>query len=265
MIDSHCHLICSDFSSDTDEVIARAFGAGVSAIVTISDAMEEIDPVIRLAEKYEHIFCTAGVHPHHAQDFDPKRDLPLIRTAASHPKCKAIGEIGLDYHYMNPPSPGAPGLRWTSSPKDAQQRVFEAQLLLAKELDLPAVIHCRDAVADVRAIVGYVKPKKLVIHCCTETWDDISWVTEAGYLLSFTGIITYPKAEAIRETVKRCPIDQFMVETDAPFLAPVPHRGKRCEPMHVIDTAKKIAEIKGVDFAEVDRVTTKTTREFYGI
>lgn len=252
MIDSHCHLICPDFASDVNAVIARALGAGVTTLVTIADAVADIDPGISLAEKYEQIYCTAGVHPHHAKDFVFDRDLAHIRRAVSHPKCKAIGEIGLDYHYM-------------MSPKDTQQRVFEAQLQLAKELKLPAVVHCREAVEDVWTIVNHVKPQKLVIHCCTEKWEDVKRFVDAGYLLSFTGIVTYPKSDIVRETVRQCPLDQMMVETDAPFLAPVPHRGKRCEPAFVMETAKKIAEVKEVSLEEVEEVTSRTCKSFYAI
>ncbi len=252
MIDSHCHLAALDFAADVDAVIERASNVGIRQIVTISDAIEDIEPSRLIAEKNEHIFYTAGVHPHHAKEFDYGRDLPILRAEANHPKCKAIGEIGLDYHYMH-------------SPKDMQQRVFEAQLLLAKELDLPAVVHCRDAVEDVWTIVSHVKPRKLVLHCCTEKWADIECFIAAGYFLSFTGIVTYPKAEVIRDTVKSCPITQLMIETDAPFLAPVLHRGKRNEPAFVIEVARTIATVKGLTLSEVDAATTANAVQFFGL
>ncbi len=250
MIDSHCHLIAPEFLPDVDAVIERALAAGVERMITISDALEDIVPSQKLAERYSFIFCTAGVHPHHASLFDLTKDLGIVRDAAAHPKCRAIGEIGLDYHYMN-------------SPKDSQQRVFEAQLALSKELDLPAVVHCRDAVEDVWTIVNHIRPKKLVIHCCTEKWTDVERFTEAGYLLSFTGIATYPKSTEIRETIKQCPIDQLMIETDSPFLAPVPYRGNRCEPAYVAEVLKTVAEVKGMSLSEVDRITTKNAVEFF--
>lgn len=221
-------------------------------MITISDAIDDIDLSQKLAERYEYIFYTAGVHPHHASTFDLAKDLATVRAYAAHPKCRAIGEIGLDYHYMN-------------SPKDIQQRVFEAQLVLAKELDLPSVVHCRDAVEDVWTIVNHIRPKKLVIHCCTEKWEDIERFVEAGYVLSFTGIATYPKAGEIRETIRQCPIAQLMIETDSPFLAPVPYRGKRCEPAYVVEVAKTIAEVKGLSLSEVDRETTKNAVEFFSL
>lgn len=252
MIDSHCHLTATDFDADRDAVIARATEAGITHLMTISDEISDIGKCRILAEKHEHILYTAGVHPHHAKTVELDRDLPLIRAAAKDSKCRGIGEIGLDYHYMN-------------SPKDTQQRVFEAQLRLAKELGLPAVVHCRDAVEDVWTIVQHVKPEKLVIHCCTEKWNDVKRFVDAGYLLSFTGIVTYPKSADIRDTVKQCPLESLMVETDAPYLSPVPHRGKRCEPAFVIETAKAVADIKGVPLTEVDRVTTRTAVEFFGL
>ncbi len=252
MIDSHCHLAAPDFAQDLDEVIERARQAGVTKIITISDAMGDIEPSRLIAEKYEHIFYSVGVHPHHAKEFDFARDLPILRASTAHPKCKAIGEIGLDYHYMN-------------SPRDTQQRVFESQLRLAKELDLPAVVHCRDAVEDLWTIVKHVQPKKLVIHCCTEKWQDIERFVKAGYLLSFTGIVTYKKSEDVCETVRQCSLTQLMVETDAPFLAPEPYRGRRCEPTHVMDNAEKIAEVKGVSLEEVERVTTENAEKFFDL
>lgn len=252
VIDSHCHLTAKEFDGDLDEVVHRANAAGISRMVTISDEMSDIEKCQKIAEKYEHIFYTVGVHPHHAKHMDLARDLPLLREAASHLKCKGIGEIGLDYHYMQ-------------SPKDTQQRVFEAQLILSKELGLPAVVHCREAVEDVWTIVNHVQPTKLVIHCCTEKWEDVSRFIDAGYLLSFTGIATYPKSTDVHETIRQCPLEKMMVETDAPYLAPVPHRGKRSEPLHVLETARKIAELQGVSFEQVDTQTTKNTEDFFNL
>lgn len=263
MIDSHCHLTAPEFSDDVVAVIERAKAAKVSTLITISDEMADLPKCRALAEAHENIFFSVGSHPHHAKDFDVARDIALLREAVKHPKCRAVGEVGLDYHYINPPSPDISGLRWTSSPKDTQQRVFEAQLVLARELNLPAVVHCRDAVGDVWTIVSHVRPQKLVIHCCTEKWEDVERFVNAGYLLSFTGIITYPKSLEIRRTVEKCPLASMMVETDSPFLAPAPYRGKRCEPAYVLETAKVIAQIKGLTLAEVDEKTTKVAQAFF--
>ena len=252
MIDSHCHLTAPQFDADRDAVIERAFAAGLEQMICVADCIADIDLCLALAKQHPQIFATAGMNPHHAKDFDQVRDLAIVRKAAGDSRCKAIGEIGLDYHYMN-------------SPKEAQQQVFESQLVLAKELDLPAVVHCREAVEDVWTIVNHVKPEKLVLHCCSERWEDVERFVKAGYFLSFTGIVTYPKSDVIRDTVKHCPMDQLMIETDAPFLAPVPHRGKRCEPAFVVEVAKMIAEIKGLSFDEVDRITTENAVRFFGL
>ena len=252
MIDSHCHLAADAFDDDLDEVLTRARAAGVETMVTIADDIEEAKKCLELAEKYEQLYCTVGVHPHKAKEWT-SWDLKTLRTLAqSSKKVRAIGEIGLDYHYD------------FSEPAD-QRTAFLQQLMLAKELSLPAVVHCREAVEDVWAIVDDVKPEKLVLHCCTEQWADVKRFVERGYLLSFTGMVTYANAADIRDTVKRCPLDRLMVETDAPFLAPVPHRGKRNEPAFVMEVAACIAKEKGVALADVDAATTRNAVEFFGL
>lgn len=251
MIDSHCHLTCPDFSTDIDAVINHAVEAGIVKIVTISDSLEDIPACQVLSSRHANVFFTAGLHPHHAKAFDEK-SLGIICKAFEDPKCCAVGEIGLDYHYMN-------------SPKDTQQRAFEAQLLLAKELSMPTVVHCREAVEDVWTIVNHVKPPRIVLHCCTEEWEDVERFVNTGHFLSFTGIATYPKSDEIRETIQKCPIDQLMIETDAPFLAPAPHRGKRNEPAFVVEVAKLVALVRGMSLEEIDRATTKNTLNFFEI
>lgn len=251
MIDSHCHLTDTQFDSDRDAVIARARSGGVEKIVTISDAIADVPQCEQLAAAYDFIFFTAGMHPHHASGFQDT-DLGTIKAAFENPQCKAVGEIGLDYHYMH-------------SPKDVQQRVFEQQLVLAKELGVPAVVHCRDAAEDLRTIVFHVKPPRIVLHCCTEKWEDVEKLVEAGHFLSFTGIATYPKSDDIRETIRKCPLRQLMIETDAPYLAPVPHRGKRNEPAFVDEVLKLVAELHAVSVDVADRITTKNTIEFFSL
>ena len=168
------------------------------------------------------------------------------------PKVSAIGEIGLDYHY-------------DFSPRCTQKEVFADQLALAKMCKLPAVIHCREAVKDVWSIVRDSGVSSVVIHCCTERWEDVKGFVKLGHSLSFTGIATYPKSDEIRNTIKQCPLDQMMIETDAPFLAPVPHRGKRNEPAFVVEVAKCVAEIKGLSLADVDRATTENAVRFFDL
>ncbi|OGJ57861.1 hypothetical protein A3H22_02020 [Candidatus Peribacteria bacterium RIFCSPLOWO2_12_FULL_55_15] len=249
VIDSHCHLTDERFADDLDAVIRRAVAAGVVRIVTIADSLEESGKCVAITEKYEQIICSIGVHPHHAKewkDWDRER----LRSLARMSKVVAIGEIGLDYHY-------------DFSPRDVQRRVFQEQLELAKELQMPVVVHCRQAVEDVWSIVDSVRPEKLVIHCCTERWENVRRFVDCGYLLSFTGIATYPNAEEVRRTIQMCPLGQIMVETDAPYLPPVPHRGKRNEPAYVIEVAKVVAETKGLSLEEVDRVTTANAMGFF--
>lgn len=252
MIDSHCHLAAEEMLSDQDAVIARAVAAGVERMVCIGDTIEESERGLRLAEKNDHIFCTVGVHPHQSKHFDLSTLSRIKSLVSSSKKVKAIGEIGLDYHY-------------DFSPREAQTAAFRAQLALAKELNMPAVIHCREAVEDVWAIVDEIKPPNLVIHCCTEKWSDVERFVKKGYLLSFTGIATYPKSEDIRDTIKHCPLEQMMVETDAPYLAPVPHRGKRNEPAFVVHVAMCVAETKGISLQEVDEATSRNAVEFFSL
>ncbi len=251
MIDSHCHLADKAFDADRDAVIARAREAGVSAMITIADSFEEGEKCLEIAEKYDDMFCTIGVHPHHAKDWNDG-DIDRMKALLASPNAKAVGEIGLDYHY-------------DFSPREAQQKVFRAQLVLAKELGLPAVVHCREAIADLRAIIEEVDAGPFVLHCCTEKWSDVEWILERGSFLSFTGIATFPKSADIHEVVRNCPLEAMMVETDAPYLAPIPHRGTRCEPAFVVDTARFLAQEKGLSVEQFDAVVHKTTVAFFGL
>lgn len=252
MIDSHCHLADPKFNLDVQEVVFRAKDAGVTAMVTISDDVNEAKRCIALCEEYNGLYCTVGVHPHNAKDWSEGTQQNVRRLLQSSQKVRAVGEIGLDYHYMN-------------SPKDAQLIAFHDQLLIAKEMNLPVVVHCRDAIGDVRIILDELKPEKLVLHCCTEAWEDVKPLVEKGYLLSFTGIATYPSSDVIRMTIRECPLEQMMIETDAPYLAPVPHRGKRNEPAFVREVAKVVAGIKGRTIEEVDAITTANAVAFFGL
>jgi len=252
MIDAHCHLADHAFSSDLPAVLARAAAAGVRRFVCISDTLQEAKSAQELAEKYEQIFYTVGIHPHHATLWNAGVQQQMHTMLKASPKMVAVGEIGLDYHSMR-------------SPKDMQQRAFREQLLIAKAVNLPTVVHCREAVADVWSIIEEVRPPKIQLHCCTEAWEDVHRFLERGDMLSFTGICTYPNAGVIRETIARCPLASMMLETDSPYLAPVPHRGKRNEPSYVLEVARCVATIKGVPIEEVDRVTTENTEEFFAL
>lgn len=250
MIDSHCHLADPKFDADLPLVLKRAEEAEVEQMIVIADSVEEGEKCIRLAEKYEQLFCTIGVHPHNAKDWKPENVDRMTDLVSAHPKIRAIGEIGLDYHY-------------NFSPPELQGPVFASQVALAHRLDLPMVVHCREAVEDVWAIVREYADIRLVLHCCTEKWDDVERFVDNGWMLSFTGIATYANAEVIRDTIRHCPLTSMMIETDAPYLAPVPHRGKRNEPAFVGEVAKLIAKEKGIELTEVDEITTKNAVEFF--
>jgi TatD DNase family protein len=251
MIDSHCHLADAQFA-DLEAVLERAKAAGVEHVISIADTLAEAERCIRIAEAHPQLFATVGIHPHTAKEWQEGDDERIRTLVASSPKVKAIGEIGLDYHYDH-------------SPRDIQRDVFGTQLLLAKELNLPAVIHCREAVEDVRKIIEEVRPIKAVIHCCTEVWADVAPLVDRGIFLSFTGIATYPTAVDIRKTIEMCPLSKMMIETDAPYLAPVPHRGKRNEPAYVLEVAKLIAKVKNIPLAEVDSVTSRNAMAFFAL
>ncbi len=251
MIDTHCHLADTKFDADRDAVIARARAAGVTTMIAIGDSVEESEKCLALASKNEHIFCTVGVHPHHAKDWQSDSLEKLRALASSSPKVRAIGEIGLDYHY-------------DFSPQDRQKQAFAAQLDLAAELGLPAVVHCREAIADVREMI-LASRTRCVIHCCTEVWDDVAPLVAAGHFLSFTGIATFPASTVIRDVIARCPLTQLMIETDSPYLAPVPHRGKRNEPAFVAEVLRCIADTKKISLAEAEAGTTKAALAFFGL
>jgi TatD DNase family protein len=250
MIDSHCHLADTKFSSDIEDVIRKAKEAGVKKMITIADDLEEGECCIEIAEQFDGVYATVGVHPHHASKWQATSENRLVRLLQSSSKVVGLGEIGLDYHYMK-------------SPKNVQREVFRVQLEIGKELNLPIVIHCRDAIDDVWEIVDFVNPKKLVLHCCCEKFDDIKRFLDRGWLISFTGMITYQNANVLRETVKQCPIEQLMIETDAPYLTPKRYRGKRNEPAYVVEVAKAISEIKMIEQEDVDRITSTNAITFF--
>lgn len=257
MIDTHCHLADKQFARDLPAVIARAKAQGVWRMITIADSIPESRRCIAITREHADVFCAVGVHPHHAKDWKEEDKETLRSLAASSSAVRAIGEIGLDYHY-------------DFSPRDRQRSVFRAQLEIAREAALPVVVHCRDAVADVRSALLNHDLRRVVLHCCTEAWKDIAELVEAGLRLSFTGIATYPTADAIREVIRLCPMEQLMVETDAPYLPPEALRAKggravRNEPAYVLEVARLIAAIKGISLEEVDRETTQNAVAFFGL
>jgi len=244
LIDSHCHLDDEKFDVDREQVIERALAAGVELMLAIGTG-GELDVAIQLAERYPFIYATVGVHPHDASKATPDTFVRL-RDLASHPKVLAIGEIGLDYHY-------------DFSPRDIQRSVFERQLELAADVRKPIVIHTREAWEDTIAQVTAL-PHGGIMHCFTGDTAQAVQALNVGFHLSFGGVLTFPKAETLRDAARITPEQRLLVETDCPYLAPVPHRGKRNEPAFVADTARRLAEVRGVTPEAIAACTTRNFR-----
>src|SRR5262245_14870396 len=245
LIDSHCHLDFPDFSGELDAVVGRARAAGVGRMVTISTRIKRHGDLIAIAERFDDVFCSIGTHPHNAhEELDIALD-EIVRTTG-HPKVVAIGEAGLDYHYEY-------------SPRDAQERGFRNHVAAARETGLPLVIHSRDADDDMARILEEEMgkgPFKAVLHCFTGGRALAERAIALGLSISFTGIVTFKKSDELRAIAGALPSDRILVETDAPYLAPGRHRGKRNEPAFVTETAKVLAETRGVSTDELARQTT---------
>jgi TatD DNase family protein len=257
LIDSHCHLD-NDYSPKTDADLVREAGlAGVARLITVATDMKSVREVAEISARHPNVFHTAGVHPHEARTLG-KGDLDVLRRAAAHPKCRAIGEIGLDYHYDH-------------SPRETQRAVLVQQLGLALETGLPVVIHSREAEDDLLAALreyADALPRGAipgVIHCFTGTRAFGEACLKLGFYISFSGILTFKTAEDLRACAAAFPLERLLVETDSPFLAPIPHRGKRCEPSMVTLTAQKLAEVRGTTLDEIARATTANARAVFGL
>jgi len=245
LVDTHCHLDFPDFAPEQAEVVARARAAGVARMVTICTHVTKFDAIRVIAERYDDVFCTVGTHPNHAQD-EPEAGLDQLVALAAHPKCVGIGEAGLDYHY-------------DTAPRDLAHRVFRTHIAAARDTGLPIVIHTRDADADCAAILREEMGKgafPALLHCFTSSAELARTAVELGLYISFSGVVTFKNSAALREIAAEVPLERMLVETDAPFLAPVPHRGKRNEPAYVADTARLLADVKGVDLREFGIVTS---------
>lgn len=246
LVDSHCHLDFPDFADDLDGVVGRAREKGVERLVTISTRIRRLDGLLAITKRFADVFCSVGTHPHHAhEELDiPAADL-IART--SHPKVVAIGEAGLDYHYDN-------------SPRDAQEKGFRTHIVAARETGLPLVIHSREADDDTARILEEETGKgafPAVLHCFTGGRDLAMRGVALGHYVSFTGILTFKNSQSLRDIAAALPADRILVETDAPYLAPNPHRGKRNEPAYVTETAKVLAQTRGVSADEIARQTTE--------
>lgn len=245
LIDSHCHLDFEALANDIDGVMTRAAAAGVSGMVTISTAVEKFSTYAGLAERYSNVWCSVGTHPHHAdQELHITTD-DLVRLSA-HPRCVAIGEAGLDYFYDN-------------APKDAQRTGLLRHIAAARITGLPLVIHSRKCDDDMAAILKEESANgafPFLLHCFTAGPDLARTALDLGGYISFSGIITFRNAEEIRDVAKFVPADRYLVETDAPYLAPIPHRGESNEPSFVRHTAEKVAEVRGISLEQLGAETT---------
>jgi TatD DNase family protein len=250
--DSHAHLDMAEFDADREAVLERARAAGVDEILCPIDITEERSAatVLALAAGDGRIRAAAGLHPHQARlDAPALRD--AIRNLAADGRIVAVGEIGLDYHYD------------FSSPEE-QRTAFRCQLALASEVGLPAIIHSRNAGPDIAALIreeGFTRGG--VLHCFTEDWDFAQAMLDEGFYISFSGIVTFPNAGGLREVAGKVPADRLLVETDAPYLAPVPHRGRRNEPAFVIATAQRVAEIRGMDMVALADTVARNYRAVF--
>ena len=246
LIDTHCHLDFPDFEAERDAIVARAHEAGVEQMITISTRVKRFETILAIAESYPNVFCSVGTHPHNADEELDIRTEDLVRLSA-HPKVVAIGEAGLDYFYDN-------------APREAQVEGLRRHIAAARETGLPLVIHSRSADDDMAAILTEETGKgafPFLLHCFSSGPELARIGVELGGYVSFSGILTFPKSEELREIAKTVPHDRMIVETDAPYLAPKPFRGKRNEPAYVAHTAAVLAETIGVTTEEIARITTE--------
>jgi TatD DNase family protein len=255
LIDSHAHIQGKEYAGETSAILQRAREAGVERIIVVGGAgdMSSNDAAVTLAESSPSLYATVGMHPHDAKDVS-EEELRKIKQLAAHPKVIAVGETGLDYFYNH-------------SPREVQRRVFAQFVRLAMETGLPLVVHERDASSETVEILrregtGRIKG---VIHCFTGNYDAARAYLDLGFYLSFTGIITFKNANALREVVRQVPLERMFVETDSPYLTPVPHRGKRNEPAYARLVAETIARVKEITLEEVAHATTRNVRRLFRI
>ncbi|MDA8096431.1 MAG: TatD family hydrolase [Clostridia bacterium] len=249
LIDTHAHLDHERFDGERETVIARAEAAGVGLIICVGSDLESSRKSVTLAQANPAIYAAVGVHPHEAAAAPPHY-LDEVRRLLGEPRVVALGEIGLDYHY-------------DFSPRPVQRQVFEAQLKLARELDCSVVIHSRKADDDTYRMLTESGVTRVVMHCYSGDWRLAERYLELGFFISLSGVVTFPKSTETREVATRLPLDRLMLETDAPYLAPVPRRGRRNEPAYVYHTAEAVASIRGVSLDEIAQQTTANAREFF--
>lgn len=250
VIDSHCHLTDPRLQTQLEDVLQRAAQAGISRMISIGTGIADNEATIALCRSHANIRCAIGIHPNYTQDSD-LRDLPRLRELQSDPAVLALGEMGLDYFHQY-------------SSRDRQIRFFESQLELAQSLGRPVVIHSREATNDTLAVMKNFPSVRAVFHCFTGTPDEARKIIDAGYLLGFTGAITFKKNNALREAVTLTPLDRMLIETDAPYLSPEPRRSQKTnEPALVIHVAEVVAHMKDKSVAEIDETTTANAIAFF--
>jgi TatD DNase family protein len=252
LIDSHCHLDFPDFAQERDAIVARAKQAGVGRLITISTFVSRYDTYRAIAEAYDNVWFTIGTHPHQAHE-EPEASVEKLVELSRNPRCIGIGEAGLDYHYDR-------------SPRDIAARVFRTHIAAARETGLPLVIHARDADEDVANILREEMGKgafRALLHCFTASRMLAETGIELGLSVSFSGVVTFKNSQELRDIARDVPLDRILVETDAPFLAPVPYRGKRNEPAYVAATAAAVAEVKGVSPEQLAQATTQNVLRLF--
>ncbi len=253
LVDSHCHLDDPKFAGDIEAVVGRAQEAGVEWIMTIGtgEGPPDLEAAIRLADRFDCVFATVGVQPHDAAKMTPE-SLKHLEELAGHPKVLAVGEIGLDFHYK-------------FAPREVQLDVFAAQIDMAKRVGKPIIIHTREAWPETYAAfeTQWDVERGGIIHCFTGGPAEAERCVSLGFHVSFSGILTYPKAAEMQAAARITPADRLLIETDAPYLAPVPHRGKRNEPAFVAATARKLAELRGEEFDIVAKTTSRNWRKLF--
>jgi TatD DNase family protein len=249
--DSHAHLTLDAFDADRDEVIARARAAGLKHVCTIGSLARDAEAALGLAEAHDFICCAAGLHPHDAKLWDPD-SAPRLEALAGHPRLMAIGEIGLDYHYDH-------------SPRDRQREVFAEQIRLARRLGLPIVIHTREAHDDTLRILEEEKAEEVggIFHCFSGNAEMARFAVDHGFRISFSGSLTFKNAERLREVARAVPPALLLTETDAPFLSPHPHRGKRNEPARVLEVVTKLAELHAMSPQTMGDLTTRNFEDAF--
>jgi TatD DNase family protein len=252
LVDSHCHLDFEELSAEIDQVVARARAAGVGTMVTICTKLSEIERILAIAERFEDVWCTVGIHPHEAEG-EPDTSPARLVELAGHPKVVGIGEAGLDFHYNH-------------SPRERQMEVFRRHIEAARLSGLPLIVHSREADRETVALLeeGAARGGLTgVIHCFSSTEFLAERALAIGFYISFSGIVTFRNAESLRAIARAVPEDRLLVETDAPYLAPVPHRGKRNEPAFVVHTAALIAGLRGMEPGALGQTTTENFHRLF--